>query len=429
MLKDILLTLIYKSPFWLLLIIFIPVMILFAECMLAFLPNKNEIQKNHYQEQRTSIAVLIPAHNERQVIGQTLSALIPQLNTQDRLIVIADNCTDNTADLAREFKATVIERKDLSKIGKGYALDYGLRFMQSNPPEVVVLIDADCIVQAESLNQLAQQVIATQAPVQAVYLMEEPAISSPKSLISALAFKIKNLVRPRGLNKLGLPCLLTGTGMAFPWSVISDAPLATDNIVEDMQLGIDLAIAGNAPLLCFQAKVTGILPQSTTAADSQKMRWIHGHLQTILTQIPRLLKASWRQKRWDLLAIALDLCVPPLSLLVMAWLITLLGGLLVGILQGEWTITIVSSIEGILIFVSIIGAWAKFARNDIPLKTLSSIPLYLLWKIPILLAFWLKRQQIWVRTDRDVINSPVTFNPEPSTEFLSVAKSVYNKTI
>ncbi len=379
------------------LILFIPTILFFLECILALLPEPKKLEQ---QIARPTITVLIPAHNENKVIGKTLKVLVPQLTEQDQLVVVADNCTDNTAELARQFGVTVIERNDQISQGKGYALAYGLNCIEQ-PSEVLVIIDADCLVQPDFLSKIAREVMRTMRPVQAVYVMEQTSSSNPKNLVSALAFKIKNLVRPKGLARLGLPCLLTGSGMAFPWSVIRHAPLASGNIVEDMQLGLDLAIAGHSPQFFSQVQVTGVLPQQETAAKSQKIRWIHGHLQTLQTQVPRLIKAAITQRRFELMAIALELCVPPLSLLVITSLITLLGGLLIGIWQHEWTITSLSLIEGVLIFVAVIAAWAKFARNDISLKNLLSVPFYLFWKIPIYLAFLLKRQQAWVRTERD----------------------------
>ncbi|MGL5942413.1 MAG: PqqD family peptide modification chaperone [Waterburya sp.] len=367
------------------------------ECLLALLPEQKKLEQ---QIARPSITVLIPAHNENKVISKTLTVLVPQLTEQDQLIVVADNCTDNTAELARQFGVIVLERNDQICKGKGYALAYGLNCIKQ-PSEVVVIIDADCLVQPDFLNKIAREVMRTMRPVQAVYVMEQTSSSNPKNLVSTLAFKIKNLVRPKGLARLGLPCLLTGSGMAFPWSVISDAPLASGNIVEDMQLGLDLAIAGYPPQFFSQVQVTGVLPQQETAAKSQKIRWIHGHLQTLQTQVPRLIKAAITQKRFDLLAIALDLCVPPLSLLVIIWLITLFGSLILGLMLHEWTVAILASIEGVLIFTAVIAAWAKFARKDISLKNLLSVPFYLVWKIPIYLAFLLKPQQAWVRTERD----------------------------
>lgn len=83
-----------------------------------------------------------------------------------------------------------------------------------------------------------------------VYNLEQQPNSTPKDSISALAFLVKNLVRPRGLKQLGFPSLLTGTGMAFPWLIIRSVSLASRNIVEDMQMSLDLAIAGPPTVFC-----------------------------------------------------------------------------------------------------------------------------------------------------------------------------------
>jgi cellulose synthase/poly-beta-1,6-N-acetylglucosamine synthase-like glycosyltransferase len=376
------------------------------------------------------VAVLVPAHNEASCIGATLETLLPQLLERDRAVVIADNCTDETAEIAkrcsvsetalavqqgeaqeqapsaRKIGATVIERVDPERRGKGYALDYGLRFIEVDPPDVVVMVDADCIVHQGTIERIVRLAAAVARPVQAIYLMEQPAKPGPKDSVSALAFMVKNLVRPSGLARLGLPCLLTGTGMAFPWSVIRQVTLASGNIVEDMQLALDLAIAGQAPVFCSDAKVTGRLPQQQQAAKSQRTRWEHGHLQTLLTQVPRLLEASIRQRRFDLLAIALDLCVPPLSLLVMMWIAVLGIALLAGALGASWIPAIFLAIEGLLILISIVGAWAKFGRADLPALTLLAVPFYILWKIPLYLAFLVRPQTKWIRTERDAVDAP-----------------------
>jgi cellulose synthase/poly-beta-1,6-N-acetylglucosamine synthase-like glycosyltransferase len=355
------------------------------------------------------VAVLVPAHNEAFGIGATLETILPQLTEQDRLVVIADNCSDETAESARKFGATVIERVDTERRGKGYALDYGLRFIEADPPDVVVLVDADCIVHEGAIDRIVRQSHVIARPVQSIYLMERPANPGPKDSVSALAFMVKNLVRPRGLERLELPCLLTGTGMAFPWSVIQKATLASGNIVEDMQLGLDLAIAGAPPVFGSDARVTGRLPQQKEAAKSQRTRWEHGHLQTLLTQVPQLFKASLGQRRFDLLAIALDMCVPPLSLLVMMWVAAMGGASLAGALGASWSPAIFFAIEGLLILVSIVGAWAKFGRDDLPVLTLLAVPFYLLWKIPLYLAFLVRPQKEWTRTERDIVEAKEEF--------------------
>ncbi len=381
----------------------VPIGFLFIECCAALWPSR--ARANVIDSIRPRIAVLVPAHNEESGIGATLKKLIPQLTNVDRLVVIADNCTDATAAIARNCGATVLERQDSDRRGKGYALDYGLRCLDADPPDVVIMVDADCIVEDGTIDRIARQAAVTGRPVQATYLMEQPQNPSPKDGVSTLAFMVKNLVRNLGLERLGMPCLLGGTGMAFPWSVIREAPLASGNIVEDMQLGLDLAIAGHPPVFCSQGRVTGVLPQQKQAAKSQRTRWEHGHLQTLVKQVPLLVEESVVQRRWDLLAIALELSVPPLSLLVILWLAAFGCALLGASLGLASTAAILLAAEGLLILVSIFGAWAKFGRAYLPLSTLLAVPFYVLWKIPLYLAFLVRPQTKWIRTERDAVDA------------------------
>ncbi len=377
----------------------IPMGILFVESAMASLtplPPRSQA----VLAESSSLAVLIPAHNEAEGIAPVLRSLQAQLRPQDRLLVIADNCTDETAAIARQEGAEVIERQDEQRRGKGYALDFGLQALAAHPPNILVMMDADGYVTEGSLQQLAAQSLQTGRPSQAVYLFETPNPPTSKSLVSAFAIKLKNWIRPLGLLKLGLPSLLFGTGMAFPWSVINKVDLASGHIVEDMKLGFDLAIAGYPPLLCPQVRVIGQLPQSQDATVSQRTRWEHGHLQVLRSYWPRLLGQALKQGRGDLLALALDLSIPPLSLLVMLWLIALFVTFcahLIGLGSISLTLVLVS---GGLLFLAIGLAWWRFARIEVPLRHLLSVVGYMLGKIPLYLKFLVKPQAIWVRTDR-----------------------------
>lgn len=380
----------------------IPIIVLWIECLAAGF--KTEFFSLESNQLQPKISVLIPAHNEQLLIAPTLVNILAQLQPTDEVIVIADNCTDETAAIASQKGVTVLERQDRENRGKGYALDYGLRYLENNPPDVVVMMDADCLVEPKAIATIAQQAHQTTRPVQAVYLMETPPNPSVKNSISAFAFLVKNWVRPQGLAQLGGPCLLTGTGMAFPWSILQTISLGSSNIVEDMQLGVDLAIAGYPPQFTAQAKVIGCLPQDETATTSQRTRWEHGHLQTLKTQVPRLLKASIKQRRFDLLQMALDLWVPPLSFLVILWVAAAAISLLASSLGVSWIPSLIIALEGLLLITAIFMAWVNFGRSLIPLKTLLSIPLYILWKIPVYLGFFIKPQQEWVKTKRDQVD-------------------------
>jgi glycosyltransferase involved in cell wall biosynthesis len=174
------------------------------ECTAALFPKASTGEANPKDAKDTKVTVLVPAHNEEIVIGSTLKKLIAALKEQDRLVVIADNCSDATAQIARTMGATVIERQNLEQRGKGYALDYGLQFIESDPPDVVVIVDADCTVYPGAIEQLSQCAIATQRPVQATYLMLRPKNSqSSKDFVSQFSNIVRNLARPRGLARLG----------------------------------------------------------------------------------------------------------------------------------------------------------------------------------------------------------------------------------
>lgn len=247
--------------------LFIPIGFLLVEFLATLFPH----QFNYITNQRTepSATILIPAHNEEKVIIKCLNSLLPQLNDKNEIIVIADNCTDHTAQMARKKGLIVIERKNNEERGKGYAIDYGLKYLAKNPPEIVVILDGDCILEPKSLNSLILSSYVQQKPVQATYLMETKGNYSVKDRISAFAILVKNFVRSYGLKKLNSPCLLNGSGMAFPWSIISQVSTANDQTVDDMQLSVDLALLGYAPRYCPEAKVIGRLMEYDDAKSQR----------------------------------------------------------------------------------------------------------------------------------------------------------------
>jgi cellulose synthase/poly-beta-1,6-N-acetylglucosamine synthase-like glycosyltransferase len=387
----------------------LPIAVLVAESLAALLPQRRRPPPP--TGARPGCVVLIPAHNEEGSIGHTVESLWAQLGPQDRVVVVADNCDDRTASVARACGAMAVVRSDLNRRGKGFALDFGVRALAPNPPEVVILVDADCRPAEGAIDRLVRESAARQGPVQAVYLMDLRHGAGVREQISRFAFQYKNLVRPLGLHQLGLPCLMTGTGIALPWPVIRTAPLASGNIVEDMQLGLDLALAGHPTRLCPEALVHGELPPGQRTALTQRTRWEHGHLRTLLHQVPRLAVAAVRRRRIDLLGLAVELSVPPLSLLFLLWVLAGTGSVLVWYFGGSPLPALVLAGSGLALLLSIFTAWLKFGRRRLPLTSLLAVPAYALWKMPIYLRFFLRPQRAWVRTER---TSPASNSPGSS---------------
>lgn len=349
---------------------------------------------------RIKKAVLIPAHNEEAGIAKTIASVLKSNDPDLRVVVVADNCTDKTAQIALQAGAEVAERNDPERRGKGYALDFGLQLLSAAPPEAVVVLDADCEVEPAAVKQLAAAAVSWKRPVQGQNLCYAPNMNEPRQALSEFAFRIKNHVRPRGLSLLGGPCLLTGTGMALPWELVRYARLANGNIVEDMQLGIDLTLAGHAPRFLESASIRSELPVTTAAAETQRTRWEHGHLATAIAEAPQLLARAWKVGDVQAAVLALELAIPPLALLIALWAAaTFVAG-------SAWLIGATS-----LPFLALLGAgsglafavptaWAIHCRDRIPVRTVFALGSLLTDKLAIYRKFFTKRQQEWVRTER-----------------------------
>ena len=377
----------------------VPVAVLFIEVMAALSLVEEKPLEVLNPKAPKHVAVIVPAHNESVGIFPTIEDIKRQLSPGDRLLVIADNCSDDTAAVAAAAGAEVIARDDLEKIGKGYALGFGVSHLSIDPPDFALFIDADCRIQPDAIGRLREICGELQRPVQACFLMKAAENSPIDHSFAKFAWIVKNWVRPLGLRYLDCPVQLMGTGMIFPWDVIRSAPLASGNLVEDLKLGLDLAATGKAAHFFPFVTVTSEFPVSVKGTDSQRQRWVQGHIGMILKAVPRLLFLGITRRNLDLLVLTLDLAVPPLSLL---------GLLLAGIflltslaaLSGLSSAPLIIAIANVLVFgLAVFFAWLKFGRDILPAQAFLSIsPLR---KFRLYGQMLLGRTAVqWVRTDR-----------------------------
>jgi cellulose synthase/poly-beta-1,6-N-acetylglucosamine synthase-like glycosyltransferase len=378
----------------------VPVAVLLVEVTAACLPGPRATTP--LPRRRGRVAILVPAHNESGGLLPTLQGAQGQVAAGDRIIVVADNCDDDTAEVARRCGVEVVERTDPVRRGKSFALDHGVQALRPDPPDQVVILDADCLLAPGALDRLTDTCEASGRSTQALYLMEAPASLGLQGRIASFAWRVKNHVRPLGLWRLGAPCQLMGTGMAFPWPVISGATLATGHIAEDLLLGLDIAANGQAAQFCPDAVVTSRFAGNAEGARSQRTRWEHGHLHLILTRVPGLLWQALRARSGGLFALTLDLLVPPVALLALVLLgLTLFAALLFA--AGLPTGTALGlSIMLVAAFAGATGlAWLRFARDTVSLRDLATTPVYILRKLPLYLRFLTARQVNWIRSRRD----------------------------
>jgi cellulose synthase/poly-beta-1,6-N-acetylglucosamine synthase-like glycosyltransferase len=380
------------------LVLLLPILTVAVEVIASLAPRR---ERRAPEVNRPSLAVIVPAHDEAGLIGETVGAILPQMLPTDRLIVVADNCSDDTAAVAAAAGARVLVRNDTTRRGKGYALDFAVRHLTVDPPDIALIVDADCRVGAGCVDRLARACAASSRPVQALYLMDAPAGAGLTGRIAAFAWVLKNQVRPGGLARLGLPCQLMGTGMAFPWKSIARADLASGHIVEDLKLGLELARDGSPALFCPEARVMSDFPSSAEGFNSQRTRWEHGYLSVLLRDAAPLIAQSLAKGNLPLLALSLDLCVPPLALLVLLTGTVWIAAVLDYALAGAAAPLLLASGELALLGGCVLVAWARYGRDIISGATLALAPIYALAKIPLYAKFLVARQIDWVRSKRD----------------------------
>lgn len=374
----------------------LPLVVLTVELIAGLLPTRRADAPGR----AASVAVLIPAHDEAGGIAATLAALRDVAPPDTRILVVADNCTDDTAHVARAAGAEAVERQDARQRGKGFALAFGRDHLAlGSPPEAVIVLDADCRLAEGSIAALVREVLARNAPVQAVNLIAPDLTAPPMVQISSFAMVVKNLFRSRGMQRLGGAALLTGTGMAFPWALFAKAGLATGSIVEDLSLGIQMTRAGHAPYLVEDAHVRSA-PAALGDALQQRRRWEHGFLDTLRRQALPVLASGLKRRSLHETLLGLHLLVPPLALLLA--LATVAVAVLLGLTAiGGSPMPAIALVALLLIVLVLVGiGWVVGGRPFLSGGALLRAPFYVLWKLPIYAGFLKKPQASWTRTPR-----------------------------
>jgi hypothetical protein len=269
---------------------------------------------------RRRFLVLIPAHDEEPVVADTIRALeAAQYPRQSFVVVVvADNCTDATAEVAARAGATVWERTDDTRRGKGYALNWALeRAARELSFDSVLMVDADCIASPNVLAVAAAKLDAGHDAVQVDYVVAEPERAWSVGLRYA-AFALMNSVRPLGKTSLGLSSGLLGSGMAFRREALDAVPWDAFSIVEDAEYHAKFVASGRKVVFDASARVSSTMPASLAGSRDQQMRWEGGRGVTIRhTTIPLVADAIRRRDPVRLNA-GLEWIVPPQSLLVAA---------------------------------------------------------------------------------------------------------------
>lgn len=374
----------------------LPIMILSIECFVGLIGPGKERESG----EAPPVIVIMPAYNEAAGIARSIRAVKAQLRVGDHFLVIADNCTDDTADIARAAGASVVERSDPILRGKSHAVMFGRdharrRGWLESADSIVLLIDADCAPDKDAMCRIAMRAGRERVAVQGAYLLMPPEGASAIVRLSTFAFLIKNFIRQLALERLAGAVLLQGSGMAFPAPIFDRLRWDDQSLVEDLDMGMRLLLEGERVLFAPNARFLSDA-SSQRATAGQRRRWEHGMLQAMMRFMPQLLRSAV-MGRPRLAFLAMDQCVPPTVLLcVIAAVVTLFVAGLTG-----WSVPTRLLIgSNLMLGFSLLLIWWRYGRDMLPLRSLLLLPGYMAWKLPILLQFLTKRQKLWIRTER-----------------------------
>ncbi|NUM56060.1 MAG: glycosyltransferase family 2 protein [Candidatus Hydrogenedentes bacterium] len=346
------------------------------------------------------IAVLCPAHNEELQIENTVAQLLASDYASDRfdVFVIADNCTDATAKRARKSGATVFERTDKVLRGKGQALDWCLKSHADafRGYDAIMLVDADATVNSRFLAEVSASL--SHPDVRVVQAWN--GVSNPdagwRTALTWAGFALINGLRPAGRSYWGGTADIKGCGMAFRSDVLLSYGWPAYSIVEDIEFSIRLLIDGILVYFNPDAAVISEMPTTTAQAEPQRRRWESGRLQTVITYAPLLLRAFARSPRWRYIDMLLELCVPPLSLLVFLELACVVAAMFAG---WQWVVAFALCLAATGVYV-VAGLRQRNAPREVWMGLLA-VPLFLFWKIPFYLRLVTgRKQEAWERTKR-----------------------------
>lgn len=390
--------------FWITGILLLIVMFyLWFLAIVSLLPERKSVT---FRRPRTRFAILIPAHNEAGIIGKTLGS-IQQLKYPTDLFetyVIADNCTDETAGIARSRRATVLERRDKNRKGKGYALQWAFETLDKRglfkSYDAFVIIDADTVCDTDFLRAMDIRSARGESVVQGYYDVLNPA-ESPMASLSFLGFALNRNLKYTGRTRIGSSSNLLGNGMCFSSRIIEQFGWDATSIVEDMEYAVMLRLGGVAVSFAPEARVYAAIPETFKGSRVQRSRWDIGRFQVRNKYIGKLIKASIRKKDLAYFDTAMELLIPPFSLF--AVLSFSLFGLFLAThmttgfhtLSRLWFTIVLSLVAYIMLGLITAKADRKTYIN------LIYAPFFLLWRVATIIWGYVHRiGGEWIKTDR-----------------------------
>lgn len=341
------------------------------------------------------LAIVVPAHNEAEGIAaciQSLQACDPGGGTCT-VVVVADNCEDDTAARAEAAGARVLARHDPDRRGKGYALDFAFKQLLTEPFDAFMVVDADTRVEPNLFAETQRCFQAGADAVQSRYCVDNPG-DSVRTRLMNVALQAFNVLRPRGREFWGLSVGLLGNGFGLSRATLEAVPYDAASVAEDLEYHIRLVQSGRRVRFMDNATVWSAMPSGARASRHQRARWEGGRFRMIREQTPILLRGilAGRWREWEPL---LELWLLPLAFHVLLLLLALLPPFAPSRIYALCGLALV----GLHVLAAIRvggGGWRD-------LQAVAAAPFYILWKLTLFKALLrgARKDAAWVRTDRE----------------------------
>ncbi|MDQ6818211.1 MAG: glycosyltransferase [Actinomycetota bacterium] len=323
--------------------------------------------------QEIRFLVLVPAHNEEQVIGSGLDAIMADRRPCDPVLVVADRCTDRTAEIARSFGARVLARAPGEPAGRAAARQAGLEHARSLEWDAVVMLDADSVIEPGFFAACERAMASGAGAIQA--RSESSRGRTLATEASLAAFTLQGITIPRGRDRLGVSVRLRGTGMGIRRDVALAhrfrAPAS-----EDLVFTLDLLLDG---VRCRHVDAARLRSQGAStweAFGGQKMRYEAGRIAAARAYLPRILLRAIAHRDAACLEAAWDLASPPFAVCAVSLLLA--GGL--ATLAGAWILAAVFGAAFTMLALALLTGLIQARAGLRTWLALCAAPWYLVWK-------------------------------------------------
>jgi cellulose synthase/poly-beta-1,6-N-acetylglucosamine synthase-like glycosyltransferase len=372
---------------------------------IVFLLTVNIVIRNNVKvlsQPETRFGIIIPAHNEEVLLPRLLISLNEQDYPSDMfgIIVVADNCSDRTAEVASNFKTCILERNDSKRTGKGYAIKFALDNVEIGQYDAIFIIDADSIAANDAFKHLDQAVKEGKKIIQCYNGVANPD-DSWFTRIMDVSRTISNEIFEPAKEKLGFSSHLMGNGMCFRKDVISKYGWDAFSVGEDWEYYASLIKGGERIAFAKDVRVFHRESSSLKQATPQRMRWSSGRFEIARKYGLGLFLSGLAERNFTKISASFPLIFPNPSLGMNITVIGLIVCLFLPTTTSK-NVLIVWFCSLMLMHLFIFFAGIMYTKERLKNSlSLFIAPLFLIWKmgIDIFSALGMGRKK-WIRTDR-----------------------------